>query len=58
LASTGGYTVGSTTWVGPVCVSYQTGNAWRVANLVEPLSGLTVDPGIKTQRRRYTASSY
>jgi hypothetical protein len=51
-------TSGTTLLSGQVCVSYRTGNAWRVVNLVEPITGLSVNGRVCTQRRRLTASSY
>jgi hypothetical protein len=49
---------GTTDLGGPVCVSYRTGNAPRVAPLVEPVTGFVVSPILATQRRRIRASSY
>jgi hypothetical protein len=49
---------GGTTLAGWVCPSFKTGNAWRVTNLVEPVTGWSVNGAVKTQRRRLTASSY
>lgn len=57
-AAMGSASSGPITLTGQVVVSYVDGDAWRVDNLVEPVTGLTVNNLIKTQRRRLTSSSY
>lgn len=42
----------------PVNVSYFSGNALRVAPVVDPITGFSLSNIIRTQRRRLTASSY
>jgi len=51
-------TSGTTDLSGQCCVSYVDDNAYRVDNLVEPVTGMSASNRIRTQRRRLTSSSF
>jgi hypothetical protein len=49
---------GTTEMNGQVVVSYKSGNVVRDDPLVEPVTGMVVNPVVATQRRRLRSASY
>ena len=58
FATAGVVTSGSITLGLPVNVSYVSGDAWRVTNVVDTILSASTSSLIRTQRRRVTATTY
>ena len=58
LAAVTGIETGAITLNGLVNVSYVDADAWRVTNVVDPITGFRVSGLVRSQRRRLTSTAY